>query len=545
MLLRRGATVALLASLALTACTCGDGPGASGDWKALFDTLIKGLPEARTEIPSEAVPRGLAWGASSPDPEAWRAWAAAQPFAQGLMATPGFEDVVLSRTYLAIDGLRRTVARAASLTGDPEDAYALWRGPTAVGVDDLSAASPTFVVVKRIDPSMRAVVRLAAAFVSTKDTSDTEVGAIKVRTVYGSGRTLAFAVFKNLLIIGNDTAWVARSAALAQGSPKDQDEPLSKDPLMPAHDTAGLHARVVLDGGELASLVGLDAVGVSLVADANAPLVLRRGGEATASAGALGLLAYAPASTTLAVVDGGKPEATVVDALTRLSTQLAESADDEDEEEAPKPKRKGKGKAKAPEPFDGAALGEALTPGVTILLGARDEASAAADLGVVVVLGHDDRKVVEAQATRLIAQLTGEDVQRTVLEDAGGATLLAVGDTKVCAGVTDRALVLALSTDATRRALAAGAGKAPSVRDRAKLDDKVEAAGGVYVDLPRTAQWLDAFYAQALSGDEQLTAADAKAVLGPTFEALGKGPVLFAKLQPAREHAAGALEVLP
>jgi hypothetical protein len=283
---------------------------------------------------------------------------------------------------------------------------------------------------------------------------------------------------------------------------------------------------------------------VSLVADAKAPLVLRRGGEATASAGALGLLAYAPASTTLAVVDGGKPEATVVDALTRISTQLAESADNGDEEDA-KPKRKGKGKAKAPEPFDGAALGEALTPGVTILLGARDEASAAADLGVVVVLGHDDRKVVEAQATRLIAQLTGEDVQRTVLEDAGGATLLAVGDTKVCAGVTDRALVLALSTDATRRALAAGAGKAPSVRDRAKLDDKVEAAGGVYVDLPRTAQWLDAFYAQALSGDEQLTAADAKAVLGPTFEALGKGPVLFAKLQPAREHAAGALEVLP
>ena len=56
---------------------------------------------------------------------------------------------------------------------------------------------------------------------------------------------------------------------------------------------------------------------------------------------------------------------------------------------------------------------------------------------------------------------------------------------------------------------------------------------------------LEAFYAQALSGDEQLTAADAKAVLGPTFEALGKGPVLFAKLQPAREHAAGALEVLP
>lgn len=543
MLLRRGATVALLASLALTACTCGDRPGASGDWKALFDTLIKGLPEARTEIPSEALPRALAWGASSPDPEAWRAWAAAQPFAQGLMATPGFEDVVLSRTYLAIDGLRRTVARAASLTGDPEDAYALWRGPTAVGVDDLGAPSPTFVVVKRIDPSLRAVVRLAAAFVSTEGTSDTEVGAIKVRTVDRSGRTLAFAVFKNLLIIGNDTTWVARSAALAQGAPKDQDEPLSKDPLMPAPDTAGLHARVVLAGGELASLVGLDAVGVSLVADAKAPLVLRRGGEATAHKGALGLLAYAPASTTLAVVDGGKPEATVVDALTRLSTQLAESEDDGEEEA--KPKRKGKGKAKAPEPFDGKALGEALTPGVTILLGARDEASAAADLGVVVVLGHDDRKVVEAQATRLIAQLTGEEVQRTVLEDAGGATLLAVGDTKVSAGVTDRALVLALSTDATRRALAAGAGKAPSVRDRAQLDDQVEAAGGVYVDLPRTAQWLDAFYAQALSGDEQLTAADAKAVLGPTFEALGQGPVLFAKLQPAREHAAGALEVLP
>lgn len=519
------------------ACTCGDGPGASGDWKALFDTLIKGLPEARTEVPIEAIPSSLAWVATSPDPEAWRAWAAAQPFAQGLMATPAFEDVLMSRTYLAVDGMRRTVARAAALTGDPDDAHALWRGPTALGVDDPSSPTPVFVLVKRIDPSMRAVVRLAAAFASTKDATESEVGAIKVRSLDYSGRTISFAVFKNLLVIGSDTALVERAAALAQKSPRADDKAASADPLLPASDVAGIHARVALAGTTVAELIAVESIGVSLIADAQAPVVLRRSGQAQSSEALLGLLAYAPASTTLALVDGGAPEATVE----RIAAQI--QAQEEDADDEPKPKKKN-----APKPlvFDGKVLAEALRPGTAILLGVRDEVADRASVGPVVLLAHDDRAAVEAQAQALIAQLTGAQVTRTVLEDAGGAVLLSADEAKVTAGVTADALVLALSADAARRALMAGAGKAPSVRDRARLAKDASAAGGVFVDLPKTAAWLEAFYGESFASDDAVAAADASAVLGPTFQALAKGPAMFARLAPGKSDVAqGPLEVLP
>ncbi len=529
------------AAASLGACTCG-GKDASGDWKALFDTLIKGLPEARTEVPIEAVPAALAWVATSPDPEAWRAFAAAQPFAQGLMETPAFEDVVMSRTYLAVDGMRRTVARAAALTGDPEDAHALWRGPTALGVEDPSSATPVFVLVKHIDPSMRAVVRLAAAFASTKDARESEVGAIKVRTLDYGGRTIAFAVFKNLLVIGSDTALVERSAALAQKSPRGDDTPAAADPLLPATDVAGIHARVALAGSPLADLVAVESIGVSLVADAQAPLLLRRGGGAEASDALLGLLAYAPASTTLAVVDGGAPQATVVDAIERLAGQL-EAQDAEAAEEA---RGKKKRPAKVVAAFDGAALAAALRPGTAILLGVRDEVADRAAVGPVVVLGHADRAAVEAQAQALIAKLTGAPATRTVLEDAGGAVLLSAGESQVTAGVTADALVLALDADGARRALTAGAGKAPSVRDRARLTADTRAAGGVFVDLPKTAAWLEAFYGASFAEDDAVDKADAMAVLAPTFAALGKGPALFARLAPGKSDVAqGPLEVLP
>lgn len=531
MLARR---VLLVVLLACGACTCGEEPSASGDWKALFDTLIKGLPEARTEVPVEAIPGALAWVATSPDPEAWRAWAVTQPFAKALMATPAFEDVLLSRTYLALDGMRRTVARAAALTGDPEDAHALWRGATALGLEDPSAPEPRFVVVKRIDPSLRAVVRLAAAFASAKDATESEVGAIKVRTLDRSGRPIAFAVFKNLLVIGSDTTLVERAAALAQSAPRDGDTSAAKDPLLPAADVAGIHARIALEGTTLAELVAVSSIGVSLVADAQAPVVLRKSGGAEAHDDVLGLLAYAPASTTLAFVDGGAPEGTVAATLQRLAAQIEAEADDD------QPRKK------AAAPFDGQALAAVLRPGTAFVMGVRDEVADLAGVGLVVVFAHRDRAVAEAQAQALVAQLTGGTVTRTVLEDAGGATLLAAADDEITAGVTADALVLALSTDAARRALFAGAGKAPSVRDRAKLGSGGSASGGVFVDLPKTAAWLEAFYGASFESDDAVSAADASAVLAPTFAALATGGTLFAKLSPGKsETAQGPLQVLP
>jgi len=510
-------------ALLLSACRCGDEPSASGDWKTLFDTLIKGLPEARTEVPLEVIPSDVAWIASSPDPEAWRAWAAATPTGQAWMATPLFEDILTSRSYLAIDGMRRSVARASAMGGDPDDANALWRGPTALATEDPGAVEPTFVVVKRIDPSLRSIVRLAAAFAQTKDATLTHVESIDVRTVSMSGRSVSFALFKNLLIAGTDQTLVERAAALAQRAPKGEDKPASADPLLPPAETPGIHARILLSKTGLGELTPIEGIGFSLIADARAPLKLRRTGVAPA-ADLSGILAYAPASTTLAWIDAAPPSALLLDAFTRFADNLGDP-----------PALKKKQKALAT--FDATKLVEALTPGFGLVLGVRDDATQAAALGPIVVMRHSGLAAIEPQALGLIERLSGEKATRTVLEDRGNAVVYSAKAGGVTAGITADALVIGLDADAVGRAIAAGQGRAPSVKDRVGAGASM--SGGVFIDGPKTGAWLDAFYAEALEGE------DTHAVLGPTFAVLAKAPALFARLVPSGEIAEGPLEALP
>src|SRR5262245_46882202 len=97
-----------------SACTCGgDKKSAPEDIRALFEKLFAKLPASKIAHPIEAIPSDLDLIASSPDPEAWRAWAEQQPFAQAMMKTPLFEDLRLSRAHLALEGLRQQVARVS------------------------------------------------------------------------------------------------------------------------------------------------------------------------------------------------------------------------------------------------------------------------------------------------------------------------------------------------------------------------------------------------------------------------------------------------
>src|SRR5437868_4615877 len=91
------------------ACKCGNDGAANApeDVKALFERLFAKLPASKIAHPIEAIPGDLSMIATSPDPEAWRAWAEKQPFALAMMKTPLFEDLRLSRAHLALEGLRQ------------------------------------------------------------------------------------------------------------------------------------------------------------------------------------------------------------------------------------------------------------------------------------------------------------------------------------------------------------------------------------------------------------------------------------------------------
>src|SRR5262245_41932784 len=100
--------IVLMLLLALfAACKCGsDRVNAPEDIKAMFEQLFAKLPAAKIAQPIDAVPRDVSVAVSSPDPEAWRAWAEKQPFTQAMMKTPLFEDLRLSRAHLQLEGLR-------------------------------------------------------------------------------------------------------------------------------------------------------------------------------------------------------------------------------------------------------------------------------------------------------------------------------------------------------------------------------------------------------------------------------------------------------
>lgn len=532
--------------LPFMACTCGPCGGARqtvepdpfADWKSLFDLALSELPEAKIDQPIEAIPAGLRWRMSSPDPEAWRAWAIERPFVKQQLATPLFEDLRMSELWLSIDGLRQQVSRAAALAGDADDGTALWRGPTALGAASVGAA-PELVIVKRIDPAVRSLVRLGAAFALLKSdrVSEKQVGKLAVRTLAVRGQGVTFAVFRDLLVAGTDPSLVERAVALAQKDPlkqgENEDRPASIDVergVLPAADTPGIHFAVELGDHELSGLFALETFGWSLVPDAAAPLILRRAGGEAPGSEALSLMRYAPASSFAVVVDGARPGATILGKL-RAAIEEVEAL----------PAKEKQKRTDLTELELEAQLAEQLQPGTALLLGTAEER----ELSPIVAFSHKSREKLEPVIRKLIEGLTEKSASRTVLEEHGGALLLAASEPGPCAAITADAVLFALDTELLRRAVAAGSGTAPSIGDRPGVELSGKSTGGVFIDLPGASAFLSAFYQSSFDGDDRVGRAEVDQVLGPSFTALATGGALFSKLEGAGEAARGPLKVLP
>lgn len=487
----------------------------------MFALLFSTRPAAKIGSPIEAVPSDVTIAASSSDPEAWRAWATERAFVKAMMETPLFEELRMSRVYLDLDGLQHQVAQAATIAGN--ERKALWQGPTAIGLDlSEGDAPPSVVIVKAIDRGLGAAVRFGAAFAllgqETGAAASKPAGGVKLYTLSVRERTIAFAVFSNLLIAGNDADLVERSALLAQ---KDEQRglPVTGEDDLPFPDpkTPGVHVRVRALEGSSAPIFGLDAIGLSLVMDEAAPVIVRRrsGGEG----GAGELLRYAPEGCWLAVASGLAPSAAMLETIrSRLGVERLEIG-----------------------AVDAGAIAGLLKPGVALILGATRDRAESTPAGVV-VFRHENRQAeLEPKARELLEAMTARKVSRTVLEAFGGALLLDAGGPSIA--LTGDALLAGLDPDRLRLAVAAGAGKAPSLGDRKGVE--ITASDAAFVDLDAASTFLDAFYGEALAKDAETPWSDAKDVLGPTFEALGSGGALFAKMAVKDRASEGAFHALP
>ena len=513
------------------------------DFGKTFQLLFDELPVAKVERPVDALPADLPWTAWSPDPEAWRGWAVEQPFVKGLMATPLFEDLRTSRAWLTLDGLRHHAAQAAALTSSPEDRPGLWSGPTAIGLSPGEDDAPLEVVmVKAIDPKTQALVRFAAAFALAEraarlpgggpkpDLRVAEASGVKVFTLRRASGEVSFALFRNLVVAGSGEGLVRRAAALAMKRPLGGDLAATdggEGALFPEGAAPGLHLVYRAEDHDLLGLAGLERLGVSLVMDRAGPVLLRRAGKVPAG-DALSLLAHAPEGAFFGWVDGGEPSGALFEALHRRI--LGAGAAGKLEYGSVNLERELFGK---------------LAPGMAVILGGS---AAPGEVGGLVVLRHGGKQAeLEPPVRKVLAAFVGRKVERTVLEDRGGAILLAPAKgAGFAAALTGSALILGGSAASVRGALDASSGKAPSFGDRSGVELGGAASGGVLLDLARLSSFLEQLYADALRGDGAVDWQEAEPVLTSIFGALGSGGTLFARLEPkGKREVEGVLRAVP
>lgn len=549
--------------------TSASGSGASWTAKTLewdrqaFDALLSGLPEAKAEHPLEALPGDLPWLVYSDDASKWLAFAEQRELFRELSNTPLAEDLTTTGPWLQLESLRYQVARVTSFAGGTNDGDALLKGPVALGAFQLDHDRPGFVVIKRVDPEVQVVARFAAAFASLaaeeksggkpKDpeaeavkpkVQTTEVEGIPVRTIERRGEKVSFALFKELLIVGTHKGLVERATALAVGEPRerlvpkhlkgkrpDKDLPASEEAegLLPKKGTAGVHIAYRVPQSDMLRVFGLEELAVSLTHDEKAPLVLRTRGGAAPEKGSLALLKYAPGTAFFGLVDGRAPSQ---DLLAEMRYRVL-----------------GAGQEKKPLTVAGVDVGEKLVKrlkgGTAVFLGASDPAAEPGAPGAVIAFRHDDKAGLEPVVREVLAALTGASVERTVLEPFGGALLLTTPEDGPAAAITDDALLVALSPDRLRAAVAAGAGKAISLRDRGGVSLDGTATQAVFLDLDKGAAFLKGFYRDAYRESTAPPWSEVEPVLGPTFAALAKGGALFARLEPKDDGLSeGALRAL-
>jgi len=558
-LARGSAIVVALAACLSTSSACGgcskkpDAPeGASP-----LDDVLASAKAARAEAPVDVLPP-VDVVAASPDPMEYKRFADERPFFRALMATPLVEELRLSGPLLALEGLRHQIAGVARFVGAPNDGDALFVGPVAIGVRFVDDAEPRFVVAKRLDAQIAGVARFAASFADIargatealgQDApllSSKEVAGVTVRSVARGPVVVAFAFFKDLLVFGSDAQLVEQAVAIAAGEPGDV-VPFVKGEggrMLGARGAKGVHiahigrapAPASTEGAAstegkastpegdaarapVAGLLGARALGVSLVLDPEAPLVVRMTRDDAALGETDTLLKYAPTSAFAVIADGRAPAAVV-------TPLLADVLDAVDAVAALR------------------ALADGLSPGVVAIAGALSPEESGADPAVVVVARHADRAAVEPRARALLDAVTPGALSRAVLDHAGGAVLF-TSTTGPAIGVTDDAIVAGLDEARVRAALASGAAAAPRLVDRAALTGSAPVALGLYLDVTRAGAFAERFYASWAASD-QGAPEGATATLAPTFAALRAGGHGAARLVDAKDGVfEGVFRVLP
>lgn len=519
--------------LSLSGCSgCGDKEATipeavlNTDVGKLYQTLFQKLPRAKVKSPLDAVPADLAAIGYSDDPEAWRAWAEQREFVKSMVDSPLVKELRISSAYLTLRGLHNQAAQAATVVSDKEST--VWKGPTAFAIHkdpDRPKQPARVLLIKSIDPKTASLVRYAASFAYLKRANDkgdlklssVKAGEVDLLSIERPGQSIGFVLFQNLLIAGDDLSLVRRAVMLAQGKPENKDQAASaaEDRLLPAPGAAGVHLSLRPSNAGPFGVLGMNTLGVSLVMDAAAPVVLRRSKVDAKAGGAL--LRYAPASTFFALVDPTPATDIAKLVKARLEGPLKVSRVDLEKD-----------------------ILSALEPGVAFFMGTSAEPKDPMSPGAALAFSHSGKKkALEPKVRSLLKAATGS-AERVVLQSEGGAILLRSKSGPAFA-LTDDALLVALSEDTLRACLAAGAAKAPSLKDKVKS----EGPGALYLDLPRAGAALTQYYERALQRDRNVPWPEVQAKLTGTFEALKTGGVLFAELKPGQDHAEGALRVVP
>lgn len=513
--------VPLLLLLTVARCKSDDDSGA--DKVGALPTyvqLFSKLPKAKVSTPAAALPHTLPWMAASPDAETWRAWVVQQPYAKKVMQTPMFAEFRLSREWRTLQSLHARSAQAAKLVGQ-DDRGTLWAGPTAIGIAESSdpRRSREVIVIKSIDATTQALVRFAAAFGLLSQSTDqglelaqTEIHGVPVHTWTQDGRTISFALFSNLIIASDSSQLVKRATALAMGEALNEDDEGSGS-RFPPPETPGVHVSIKFGNTNSMALWGLQETGLSLVADPAAPVVLRRNRKGSASDASLGLLKYAPESTFLAAVDGASPKGALLSTLKeRLGGKLI--IDDTDIEEK---------------------LLSKLDEGMAVIFTGAPQAHSP---GAVVIFSHSS-KDLEGPLTQVLKAMSNGSVERTKLNSNVKGTLIGPSGAGIHAALTEDALLLSMSQESLRAALAAGQAQAPSLTDR-KLNLAAGANSAFYLDLESGAKFMSSFVGK------HSPKKDAETQLAPTLSVVGTGGRVFGRLVSGSKGVEeGALRVLP
>ncbi len=541
---------------------CGSDSTSPDTSESELTALLGGLPATEVIEPIDALPEDVDAVLFSPDPDAYRRWTREQPFVQRFERTRLYRELVTNPTISAINQIDQRVARAAALTGERRS---LWQGPMAVGMQFREDEPPSFVAIRRVDPSEEAMVRFASTFAMMVERAGLEEGpSLDTDTVEGHpvyvlsrpGQPIVFALFANLTIVGDDASLVKRAVQRALEPDADIG---GVEPLPRAWVTEpGVHLGLRWGGApdrEEERKTDQASLFVSLRPDAEAPMRLWRPPAAAARASeapegdaggsarpddategrpddasetavpedasgaaqpdpstappaaeARSLARYAPIDAAIVVHDA---TATPVAAwLRRLEASPREASDGEQT-----PSDAALAEAQQTRAWARTVV-EELRPGMLLAV-----AGDAAVLEAQLAFPHRGRAGLEPVLVSLAKAWAVGQVARAETPD--GDVIIGTGDGPAL-GLTDDAVIIGLTERQVRKALFAARGTAPSITDRPGWPEDDE--GAVLLDFQRTAQLLTGFYGRALTDERGW--ADVQEDLRETFEALATAGTL-------------------